>query len=104
MGVCVESHCVYGYCVSVEEFEKMIDLTEYDSLFDWIDDYNRYEWCIWDEYNDCVYFGVGVGYSTNSMELPLNWIKFKHKIEDDVKLDSMKEERPHFHVFNIWDC
>lgn len=104
MGVCVESYCVYGYCVTIDDFKNMIDLENYDTLWDWIEDYNRYEWCKLDEYDECVYFGIEVGYGTNSTELPSKWNAFKHAVENDINFNSVEEEGPHFHVFGIWDC
>lgn len=101
-------YCIYGYCVSTDEFKYMIDLANYDTLWDWIEDYNRYEWCVWDEWNDCVYFGLPIDATVNAKEMYYEWVLFKlTPIENYVNLTFLpkdaKEEGPHFHVFNIWD-
>ena len=99
-------YCIYGYCVNADDFKYMIDLTDYDSLEDWINDYNRYEWCFLDDWNDEVYIGVEVGYDNLAMELPSKLILFMDNIQEYVNFTRLpkevKEEGARFHVFNIW--
>lgn len=99
-------YCIYGFCISVDDFKYMIDLTNYDSIEDWIDDYNRYNWCILDDWNDEVYIGVEVGYDNFAMELPSKLVLFMDNVQEHVDFNRLpkevKEEGAYFHVFNIW--
>lgn len=108
MSVRAIPHCVYGYKVPVEEFRNMISYYEYDSLFDWLDDYNRYEWCFYDELFDYIYFGIPIGYNSQITTISADWTMFIIDVLDiHVKLkylsEDIKKEGPHFYVFTIWD-
>lgn len=109
MSVEATPHCIYGYCINVNEFKYMIDLINYDTLWDWIEDYNRYEWVFLEEWDDYVYFGMPIYADTNAKHVFEDWLLFKvNTILKYVDLNRLpeeeREEGPYFHVFNIWDC
>lgn len=102
MSIEIKAYCLYGYYTTINKFEDMIDLTGYNHLFDWIDDWNRYEWCVCDD--NYVYFGIPINYSTNPMSLQSKWEKFKFDIlEKHINLNLLQEDRPHFQVFAFLD-